>query len=230
MADLKRKMKSLLLLHPDSRKPIFKAKLKIFMQPKSETDHLSDFAQEQEICYRAAYDSFHAHMHRTRSYNSLEKAKFCSLIWPPTTPAERLWRIDFMARCSLLLAFFFHSPGLHTELEHWATEARQEKQSLSETDYLVQKSMDDVDHLCTEMKGRIDAEEPRNRFQKVESLPGGQIRRWTMRLGAAWLHETANWADPRDLKDTDGDADGAVESSSKKVKREVWGLFGPVED
>ncbi|KAL9583150.1 MAG: hypothetical protein Q9212_002879 [Teloschistes hypoglaucus] len=225
MADLKRKMKSILLLHPDSRKPIFKAKLKVFMQPKIEIDHLSDFAQDQESCYRAAYSSFHAHMQRTASYNSLERAKFCSLIWPPTTPAERLWRIDFMARCSLLLALFYHSPGLRTELEHWATAAQEEKQSLGETDYLVQKSMDDVHHLCTEMKGRIDAEEPRERFQKVEGLPNDPVRRWTIRLGAAWLHETANWAEPRERKDVGGNADGA----GTKVKREVWGLFGPVE-
>lgn len=130
-----------------------------------------------------------------------------------------------MARCSLLLALFYHSPGLHTELGHWATEAQKEKQSLGETDYLVQKSMDDVHHLCTEMKGRIDAEEPRERFQKVEGLPNDHVRRWTMRLGAAWLHETVNWAESRERKDLGGNTDGA----GTKVKREVWGLFGPVE-
>ncbi|KAL8778264.1 MAG: hypothetical protein Q9194_002103 [Teloschistes cf. exilis] len=225
MEDLKRKMKSFLLLHPDSRKSIFKAKLRVFMQPKTETDHLSESAQEEESYYRAAYDSFHAHMHRTASYNSLEKAKFCSLVWPPTTPGERLWRIDFMARCSLLLALFYYSPGLCTELEHWATEAQEEKQSLGETDYLVRKSMDDVHHLCTEMRGRIDAEEPRERFQKAEGLPNNHGCRWTMRLGAAWLHETASWAEPRDRKELGGNANGTL----TKVKREVWGLFAPVE-
>ncbi|KAL8690914.1 MAG: hypothetical protein Q9218_003746 [Villophora microphyllina] len=226
MSELKRKMKSLLLPHSEARKHIFKAKLHNFLQPESETSHLSDFAQEQEGRFSTAYQQYHKSFWYACRH-SLEQAKLYGLVWPPLTPAERLWRIDFMARCILLLAYFYDSPGLRIELDHWAAEARQEKESLGEMDYLVQKSMNDVDHFCTEMKGRIDAEEPRERFWKSEaSLVDG--RRWLTRMSPAWLDVTSNWAEPqRDAKVEAGD--GEEERGSKKIKREVWGIFAPVE-
>ncbi|KAL8955025.1 MAG: hypothetical protein Q9183_006825, partial [Haloplaca sp. 2 TL-2023] len=167
MPNLKTTVKTILGLQRAKKTP-FTEKLAVFLQPKPELEHLSPFAQQQEGLYTKAYHALMSAEANDRNfgdcYTALERVKFCSLIWPPSTPAERLWMVDIMSRCALLLAHLHTSPGVRTELDNWAAEARQEKEGLDGVDYLVKKNLDDVVILCTEMRGRMLAEEPRERW------------------------------------------------------------------
>ncbi|KAL8871277.1 MAG: hypothetical protein Q9174_002855 [Haloplaca sp. 1 TL-2023] len=257
MPDLKTTVKTILGIQRVKRNA-FSEKLDVFLQPKPELEHLSPFAQQQEGLYaevsvpsriRDSHPSMQTTAYRLQAYHalmpaeahdrrfsdcytSLEKVKFSSLIWPPSTPAQRLWMIDIMSRCALLLAYLHTSPGVRIELDCWAAEARREKETLDGVDYLVKKNLDDVVTLCTEMRGRILAEEPRERW-----CDEAQCRRrghqWPLRVSPKWMKATEGWVERcKDLKTEDELRKDEAGLGSWEREREVWGLRSPevVED
>ena len=71
------------------------------------------------------------------------------------------------------------------DMAHWHTEASQIKESMNGG----YGKLDNAIYLCGEMKRRMSAEMPRDRFQETEFLDGNAFV-WTFRMTAEWLEAT----------------------------------------
>ncbi|KAL8721024.1 MAG: hypothetical protein Q9181_007796 [Wetmoreana brouardii] len=133
-----------------------------------------------------------------------------------------------MARCSLLLDNFWDSPGMHRELANWATEAKEQKEALKDTEYLVRKNLDDVEDLCTEMRGRILAERSCDSLNRTGNSPKDMERRRAIRMSITWPKATDGWFERRKTLLLDSKGELVVETSASSIEAnnyDVWGVF-----
>ncbi|KAL9007714.1 MAG: hypothetical protein Q9173_007080, partial [Seirophora scorigena] len=184
----------------------FRTQLLAFLRPLTSTSHLSATAQALEAQYREAHQTFFSPSSSPLPSDNyrLQCLTILSDIYPsskvPVPDAENFGKITLMARCCLLQAMFYHNRHLSPELSHWRLSAKEEAADLQQPRFFSfgksgredkVKALREVEMLCEEMRRRIKAEKPRERWMvSVGVRKDGRPYEWVERMGDEWLKAT----------------------------------------
>ncbi|KAL8871278.1 MAG: hypothetical protein Q9174_002856 [Haloplaca sp. 1 TL-2023] len=164
----------------------FENKVQAYLKPFSfaKADFLTEFAVQSEERYREVLSHFRDTKDRLRCFHALDALNF-EVQFGSEAPMDPLWKINFLARCTLLQVTFTDNGRLAMGLVTWHTAAGQLKKSKNG----AEGKLDELICVCGEMNRRMSAEMPRDRFQETEVVNGNEIV-WTVRMTAQWLRAT----------------------------------------